>query len=191
MSLSRRDFVRTLGIGGAGVLSADVIVGRGFEHAMAMGLQDRRAPRGAMDHGKAATPLFHGRCAWIAMRAGVALGSNLGERLAHLRNARKEISAMSGALPPLRCSAIYETEPVNCEEGAAKFFNAVIEFGYAGPPEERPPLIVMSHGGPTSSASTSLRLSHQFWTSRGFAVVDVNYGGSSGYGRAYRQRLEG
>jgi 2-amino-4-hydroxy-6-hydroxymethyldihydropteridine diphosphokinase len=70
------------------------------------------------------------------MRAGVALGSNLGERLANLRNARKEISAMSGALPPLRCSAIYETEPIDCEKGAAKFFNAVVEFGYAGRPEE-------------------------------------------------------
>ncbi|HEX8897946.1 MAG TPA: 2-amino-4-hydroxy-6-hydroxymethyldihydropteridine diphosphokinase, partial [Chthoniobacterales bacterium] len=46
------------------------------------------------------------------MRAGVALGSNLGERLANLRNARKEIVAMRGTLPPLRCSAIYETEPV-------------------------------------------------------------------------------
>jgi len=70
------------------------------------------------------------------MRAGVALGSNLGERLANLRNARKEIVAMAGTLPPLRCSAIYETEPVDCEKGAAKFFNAVIEFGYAGRPIE-------------------------------------------------------
>ena len=70
------------------------------------------------------------------MRAGVALGSNLGERLASLRNARREIAAMSGTLPPLRCSAIYETEPVDCEKGAAKFFNAVIEFGYAGQPVE-------------------------------------------------------
>ena len=66
------------------------------------------------------------------MRAGVALGSNVGERLANLRNARREIISMKGALPPLRCSAIYETEPVDCEKGAAKFFNAVIELGYAG-----------------------------------------------------------
>jgi 2-amino-4-hydroxy-6-hydroxymethyldihydropteridine diphosphokinase len=66
------------------------------------------------------------------MRVGVALGSNLGERLAHLRNARKDIGALSGALPPLRSSAIYETEPVGCEKGAAKFLNAVIEFGYSG-----------------------------------------------------------
>lgn len=70
------------------------------------------------------------------MRAGVALGSNLGERLANLRNARKEIAAMSRTLPPMRCSAIYETEPVGCEDGAPKFFNAVIEFGYSGPPKE-------------------------------------------------------
>jgi 2-amino-4-hydroxy-6-hydroxymethyldihydropteridine diphosphokinase len=65
------------------------------------------------------------------MRAGVALGSNLGERLANLRNARKDISALAGVLPPVRCSAIYETNPVGCEKGAAKFLNAVIEFGYA------------------------------------------------------------
>jgi 2-amino-4-hydroxy-6-hydroxymethyldihydropteridine diphosphokinase len=70
------------------------------------------------------------------MRAGVALGSNLGERLANLRNARKDISALRGVLPPVRSSAIYETDPVGCEKGAAKFFNAVIEFGYSGEPEE-------------------------------------------------------
>lgn len=70
------------------------------------------------------------------MRAGVALGSNLGERLANLRNARKDIASLSGVLPPMRLSAIYETEPVGCEKGAAKFFNAAIEFGYSGEPEE-------------------------------------------------------
>ncbi len=70
------------------------------------------------------------------MRAGVALGSNLGERLANLRNARREIATLNHALPPLRCSAIYETEPVDCEKGAPKFFNAAIEFGYSGQPQE-------------------------------------------------------
>jgi 2-amino-4-hydroxy-6-hydroxymethyldihydropteridine diphosphokinase len=70
------------------------------------------------------------------MRTGVALGSNLGERLANLRNARKDIAALPGVLPPLRASAVYETEPVNCERGAAKFLNAAIEFGYAGEARE-------------------------------------------------------
>jgi len=61
--------------------------------------------------------------------------------------------------------------------------------GYEPPPGERPPLIVRCHGGPTSAASTGLNPGYQFWTSRGFAIVDVDYGGSSGYGRAYRERL--
>lgn len=61
----------------------------------------------------------------------------------------------------------------------------------AAPGGERPPLIVMSHGGPTSSASPIFDLETQFWTTRGFAVVDVNYGGSTGFGRAFRQRLNG
>jgi dipeptidyl aminopeptidase/acylaminoacyl peptidase len=60
-----------------------------------------------------------------------------------------------------------------------------------GPDGERPPLVVRSHGGPTSSASTGLNLSIQLLTSRGIAVVDVDYGGSTGYGRSYRKRLEG
>ncbi|MBN2238498.1 MAG: S9 family peptidase [Dehalococcoidales bacterium] len=66
-----------------------------------------------------------------------------------------------------------------------------VNAGYTAPEGERPPLMVISHGGPTSATSSSLSLSIQHWTSRGFAVADVNYGGSTGYGREYRQRLDG
>lgn len=62
---------------------------------------------------------------------------------------------------------------------------------FTAPLGEKPPLLVKSHGGPTAATSTLLDLEIQFWTSRGVAVLDVNYGGSTGYGRAYRQRLNG
>lgn len=62
---------------------------------------------------------------------------------------------------------------------------------FQGPAGELPPLVVISHGGPTSATSSALSLAVQFWTTRGVGVVDVNYGGSTGYGREYRRRLNG
>jgi len=62
---------------------------------------------------------------------------------------------------------------------------------FVAPNLERPLLLVKSHGGPTSATTAVLMLGIQYWTSRGLAVLDVNYGGSTGYGRAYRERLNG
>lgn len=62
---------------------------------------------------------------------------------------------------------------------------------YQAPVDELPPLIVKSHGGPTAATTVNLNLRIQYWTSRGFGYLDVNYGGSIGYGREYRQRLAG
>jgi len=70
------------------------------------------------------------------MRTGVALGSNLGDRMENLRAARKEIVALAGVTPPILSSAIYETDPMGCEPGAGNFLNAVLEFDYDGDPAE-------------------------------------------------------
>ena len=71
------------------------------------------------------------------------------------------------------------------------FYYAPTNPRYRGTPGTLPPLLALVHGGPTSLSSAALRSGIQYWTSRGFAVVDVNYGGSSGYGRVYRQELNG
>jgi dipeptidyl aminopeptidase/acylaminoacyl peptidase len=81
--------------------------------------------------------------------------------------------------------------PTENELTAHGFFYAPASGDYQAPAGERPPLIVISHGGPTSASTTTLKPSIQYWTSRGLGVLDVNYGGSTGYGTAYRRRLNG
>lgn len=81
--------------------------------------------------------------------------------------------------------------PTENDMTAYAFYYSPKNPDYVAPPGEKPPLIVMSHGGPTASTGTTLRYGIQFWTSHGIAVVDVDYGGSTGYGREYRKRLEG
>ena len=71
------------------------------------------------------------------------------------------------------------------------FWYAPTNADYAAPAGELPPLVVLSHGGPTSMVTNGFGLNIQWWTSHGFGVVDVNYGGSTGYGRSYRQMLNG
>eukprot|EP01137_Pigoraptor_chileana_P006153 Opistho-2@3069 len=71
------------------------------------------------------------------------------------------------------------------------YFYAPRNKDYSGPSDELPPLLVKVHGGPTAATGDTLAVLMQYWTSRGFAVLDVNYGGSTGYGREYRSRLNG
>jgi len=90
---------------------------------------------------------------------------------------------------------ISEPEPVefSTENGltAHGFYYPSKNRDFTGPPDEKPMLLVKSHGGPTSATVADLFLTIQYWTSRGIAVLDVNYGGSTGYGREYRERLRG
>ena len=81
--------------------------------------------------------------------------------------------------------------PTEGGKTAHAFYYPPTNRDYEAPSDERPPMIVISHGGPTGATSATLDLETQFWTSRGFAVLDVNYGGSTGYGTEYRRRLNG
>ena len=112
-----------------------------------------------------------------------------------------EIDPASGAATVLRKSSPIEVDPAYTSVPQAiefpttggltahAYYYPPANRDFRGPANEKPPLIVMIHGGPTGSAHASFRLSTQFWTTRGFAVCDVNYGGSTGYGREYRNRL--
>jgi len=86
-------------------------------------------------------------------------------------------------------------QPVTFESGngrqAHAFYYPPKNDEFASPDKVLPPLIVKSHGGPTGQSGCGFNLKIQYWTSRGFAVLDVNYGGSTGYGRSYRRALDG
>lgn len=77
------------------------------------------------------------------------------------------------------------------DDNAYAIYYAPTNKDFLAPENEKPPLIVLSHGGPTAMADSSLDMRKQYWTSRGFALLDVNYSGSTGFGRAYRERLNG
>ena len=92
-------------------------------------------------------------------------------------------------------SMISVAEPITFPTAGGRIAHALfyrpVNPGFVAPDGELPPLLVVSHGGPTSSATNRLDPGYQYLTSRGIAVVDVDYGGSTGYGRAFRQELDG
>lgn len=114
-----------------------------------------------------------------------------------------QLDLTTGEVTVLRRSSTLEIDPgylsvprpiaFPTENGltAYGFFYPPQNRDYTAPTDERPPLLVKSHGGPTAATSTAFNLRIQYWTSRGVAVLDVNYGGSTGYGREYRERLKG
>jgi len=139
----------------------------------------------------------------------VAYPTRIGDRIAFIGGSATEAPAVvvldpnTGAHEVVRRSLAYDIDPAYVS--AAQPIEFPTEGGrsahalyypprspdFAAADGERPPLLVLSHGGPTSMTPAVLQPAIQYWTSRGFAVVDVNYGGSTGYGREYRERLNG
>lgn len=112
----------------------------------------------------------------------------------HLPDGRCDVlrrSGEAGAAPAYLSTPRAVSFPTAGGETAHAFFYPPANGDFRAPDGERPPLLVKSHGGPTSATSATFNLGVQYWTSRGIAVLDVNYGGSTGYGRAYRRRLNG
>jgi dipeptidyl aminopeptidase/acylaminoacyl peptidase len=112
----------------------------------------------------------------------------------HLESRQFEVLRRSSDIS-IDCGYLAAPEPIEFPTAggltAHAFFYRPHNRDYVAPGDEKPPLLVRCHGGPTSAASSALDLRTQYWTSRGVAVLDVNYGGSTGFGRAYRQRLNG
>ncbi len=97
------------------------------------------------------------------------------------------------AAPPESLASTPELVSWGVEDGASAsgYLYRPRNGNHTGPDGSRPPLIVTIHGGPTGAAIPGYTQERAYWTSRGFAVLDVNYGGSTGFGRAFRERLEG
>jgi dipeptidyl aminopeptidase/acylaminoacyl peptidase len=112
----------------------------------------------------------------------------------HPAQAQPEVLRRSSGVSP-EAGSLAEPQPIEFATGdsavAHGFYYAPRNALYRAPPGEKPPLLVVAHGGPTAASGTGLNLRLQYWTSRGFAVLDVNYRGSTGYGRAYREALNG
>ena len=160
--------------------------GAGTFHQLDTGLTYVSELRGAHDGSAAVAVVGSGSQPPSVVR--FALGADSGSRptIEVLRRSRDDV------VDPGHLSTAEPIDfPVEGGNVAHALYYAPTNRDFRAPEGELPPLIVNVHGGPTSAAVPVLNYATQFWTSRGFALVDVNYGGSSGYGRAYRERLRG
>jgi dipeptidyl aminopeptidase/acylaminoacyl peptidase len=130
----------------------------------------------------------------VAFRAGSAVAPNAIATW-QIDSVNPEVLKKSTSIAddPELANHFSKAEPVEFPTGenqtAFGLFYPAYNPAYEAPAGDRPPLVVKCHGGPTSAASSTLDLRIQYWTSRGISVFDVNYGGSTGFGREYRERL--
>lgn len=137
-----------------------------------------------------------GNRAWLvgasATRGAELAQLDIGER--DTQPGQLSVLARSSS-PAIQSGYLSNPQPVSFPTSggdiAHGFFYPPVNPGFNGPVNSLPPLIVVCHGGPTGATGSALNLKIQYWTSRGFAVLDVNYRGSTGYGRRYRQQLQG
>ncbi len=126
----------------------------------------------------------------------VAASAETGSALVAIDADSGEIETLRrGSEPRLDPSFVSRAEPIACPSAGGRTVHAYYypprNPAFRAPEGERPPLLTFIHGGPTGSTDPGFRLAIQYWTTRGFAVVDVDYGGSTGYGTAYRRLLRG
>jgi len=130
-----------------------------------------------------------GRIAFVGASAALAPAVVLAGQQA------KEVTVQTASMPKIDSGFLSEPRSIDFPAGDGSrghaFYYPPSNPHYEGLVGEKPMLLVLSHGGPTAAASSGLSFGLQYWTSRGFAVVDVNYRGSTGYGRAYREALNG
>lgn len=139
--------------------------------------------RGALDVGNGCAAFISGSP--TQAKSVVRLDLQTGEYTVVVESSSLDVDASYFSVPK-------EIEfPTEGGQTAHAFYYPPTNPDHEAPSGERPPMIVISHGGPTGATSATLDLETQFWTSRGFAVLDVNYGGSTGYGTEYRRRLNG
>ncbi len=166
---------------------------RGVQHVGILDPETRELVPLDLPHTALDYPTLHAEGSQIVFIGG---GPDIAEQVVSLDLGSRAVEVLrEGAdlgLPAAMFSAPESIEfPTEHDLTAFAHFYPPASAEFVGPSTERPPLIVMSHGGPTSESTAVFDPSIQFFTSRGFAVVDVNYGGSTGYGRAYRRRLNG
>ncbi len=130
-----------------------------------------------------------GRVAFVGRHA------NRPEVLAELVLAEGSVRELRASAPPvLEDPWVSQAEPLDWDSGDAVahgFFHPPVNPDFEAPAGELPPLLVLVHGGPTAATTGTFSPGVQFWTTRGFAVLDVNHRGSTGYGRAFRDALRG